>query len=113
MAMMTSHVCRLTAGVRAGITISFARSTDGCAPYITAARSRRRLAERHHLHRRVAHFLEEPVQRRPLEEDLPARAGALAEDHVGDPLALGERDQAIGRTLGLDPDDRGAQVLRQ
>src|SRR6478609_6451722 len=41
-----------------------------------------RLIERDDLYRGAADFFEEPVQDRPLEENLPSGACALAEDHM-------------------------------
>src|SRR6185503_7946590 len=51
-------------------------------------RSRAFLPERHNLHRRVAHLLEKPVQRRSLPKDLETCTRALPEDDVRDALAL-------------------------
>ena len=50
----------------------------------------------HHLHRHVADLGEEAVEHRAAQENIPARAGRLAEDHVGDALLLGKADQRVG-----------------
>ena len=72
---------------------------------------RGRVAERHDLNGRIAHFLEEAVQRRSFQQDLPARSGGLPEDDVGDALAFGKRDQAVGGTIGFDAYDRRAELF--
>src|SRR5262249_57925507 len=69
------------------------------------------VGERHYLHGGIAHGAQEAIDRRAAPEDLPARARALAEDHVRDPFALRERDQALGRTLRLHADDGRAEAL--
>ena len=57
-----------------------------------------RLADRHDLDGRIADFLQKPVQRRALEQDLPSRPRALAEDDVRDASRLAK---AIRPSAGM------------
>src|SRR5690349_24949649 len=68
-------------------------------------------AERHHLDRRVANLFEESIQRRSFPQDLETRARALSKDDMRDPLAFGERDQAVCGTVGFHAHDRGAKTF--
>src|SRR5262245_9807985 len=52
--------------------------------------------QRHDLHRRVAHFVQEAVDDRPAQQNVPTRTRRLAEDDVSDALAPGEIDQRVG-----------------
>src|SRR5579863_1927674 len=66
--------------------------------------------ERHDLDGGVAHFVEEAVDDGAVEEDVPACARRLAEDHVGDVLLAGKFDQSVGDFLVLQDDDVRAEV---
>src|SRR5262245_54986563 len=50
----------------------------------------------HDLHRRVAHLVQETVDDRAAQQDVPARTRRLAEDDVSDALAPGEINQPVG-----------------
>src|SRR5262245_52554275 len=52
--------------------------------------------QRHDLHRRVAHFVQEAVDDRAAQQNVPTRTRRLAEHHVSDALAPGEIDQRVG-----------------
>ena len=54
-----------------------------------------RLLHRHHLHGDVADLVEEAIEHRAAQQDVPARAGRLAEDDVRDILLLSEADQGV------------------
>ena len=71
------------------------------------------LVQRNDLHGRVRNRAEEFVERRFAPHELQPRPGALAEDDVRDPFALGEGDQTVGRPVRLDPHDRRPEALRQ
>ena len=58
----------------------------------------------------VADLGEEAVEDRAVEEDVPAGAGGLAEDDVGDVLLLGEADERVGDVAVGEGDDLGAEV---
>ena len=68
---------------------------------------------RHHLHRGIGYRGEEAVENGSMPQQLPARARGLAEDDVGDALALREGNQPIGGLARGDTSDRGTQWLRR
>jgi hypothetical protein len=47
------------------------------------------------------------------QDDFPSRSRGLAKYDRRDPLALRDGDQAVGRAIRFDADDRRTELLRQ
>ena len=82
-------------------------------PSVSSSRRRRFAAHRHDLHGRVPHVAQEPIDDRPVHQQIPARPRGLAEDHVGDALALRELDERVGHLRALQLHDLRAELLRK
>ena len=69
------------------------------------------LIERNNLDGGIADFFQKAIQDRSLEQDLPPRAGALAEDDVRDSLTSGKCNETIGGPIRFDPNHRRTELF--
>src|SRR5262245_43805242 len=78
---------------------------------LRGALARITVLQRHDLHRRVTRLIQEAVDNRAAQQNVPTRTRRLAENDVSDALAPGEIDQRVGDIGALQFDHLGAEFL--